>query len=151
MDTQHMTHEQRDQAETIQQIIKQRASAKSAPATDYVPTTAVTASASVGPDGANAQGYITYLPGVVVEFELLQSRERRGIFAGGAALAVPLSPPALSPERLRGKTGNISVFGWGPAGTMIMTVDGVNVLAIDLLLAGVGLFGWRFEGTVRFR
>lgn len=62
---------------------------------------------------------------------------------GGPVLALPA-------ERILNRVGAFVATGWGPAGTLQIKVDGVNVFWLDPALAGLGLFSWRVEGKVTF-
>jgi len=119
-----------------------------ASAADYA-NADVSATASVDPNHANLQGWITYRPtGGKIFFEKTKITSAWG--AGAAAGFVPLLG-ALPSSRLAGKTGTFEVVGWGLGANLQMWIDGQPVLRRWLPLAGGGTpWGWGFKGEVRF-
>ncbi|MCG8457746.1 MAG: hypothetical protein MI919_15835 [Holophagales bacterium] len=115
---------------------------------DYI-NCAVSASLSVGPEGAGMQGWITYTEsGRKIYFRLQgEPSTYHGLFAGGGAFALI---GALRPERLSGKTGTFTATGWFGEGAMALHVDGRPVLTMAIPLVGVGAFHWKVEGKVSF-
>lgn len=142
-----------DQQKALEQFVSAVQSAQgkiTAPEADYI-NALVSASFTVGPSGANMQGWITYTEsGAKVHFQLDGSPSSYwGLFAGGGAL--PLIG-ALRPETIGGKVGEFEAHGVAGGGALSMKVDGKPVLTTVLPLAGAGppFFGWGAKGKVRF-
>ncbi len=111
---------------------------------------AVSASCSVGPDGANMQGWITYTAsGIKIHFEASGKLSFKGLFGGGGALALI---GAIDPERLAGKTGRFRASGSSGGGTIELWLDGQPVLTMPIPVVGAGVpfLPWSIEGAVRF-
>ena len=115
---------------------------------DYI-NCAVSASLSVGLEGAGMQGWITYTEGGRKIYFRLEGEPSTylGLFAGSGAFALI---GALRPERLSGKTGTFTANGWFGQGTMVLYIDGRPVLTMAIPLVGVGAFQWKVEGRVSF-
>ncbi len=109
----------------------------------------VSASTSVGPDGGNLQGWITYTHGGEKIHFQLEGRPTtfHGLFAGVAAVALIGALPART---LAGKVGTFKVSGGLTGGQLFMRLDGKPVFTGPIHFAGVGGFGWGLEGKVRF-
>lgn len=109
----------------------------------------VSASTSVGPDGGNLQGWITYTHGGEKIHFQLEGRPStfHGLFAGVAAVALIGALPA---SRLAGQVGTFKVSGGLTGGQLFMWLNGQPVFTGPIPFAGAGAFGWGLEGKVRF-
>lgn len=146
MQTQETTTQ--EHREAIETTVKAAMDYQSAASTGYQ-NSAVSASCSVGPDGANMQGWITYTEsGKKIHFNLKgKPTSSYGLFAGvGAAALIG----ALPPEQLAGKVGTFIASGWGGGGQLCLYLDGKPTLTTCLPMVGTGLFGWRIEGHVAY-
>lgn len=124
---------------------------------DYVEASVSTA-LSVGPDGANYHGRITYPDGVKIyfamtridkiHFVMTRVDDRWGLFASGEALTLKL---ARRHDLLTGKTGAVVAEGSSASGVVHLTCEGQPVLPVPLPVAGTGMVSWGFTGEVRFQ
>ncbi|MFV8751660.1 hypothetical protein ACNOYE_14035 [Nannocystaceae bacterium ST9] len=109
---------------------------------------AITCGFSVGPAGAQLNGWISYYSGPKIEFRMTSIQRFWGIAAATAALPFFL---ARAPDQLAGKLGRCNVSGSWAAGNLILSVDGKDVtIPMAIPLAAAAALGWGTEGEVVF-
>ncbi len=144
------TSEQKQLEQFVSSV--QDGQSKVAAAPDNYINALVTAGFTVGPDGANLDGWITYTQsGKKIQFQLDGiPTSYWGLFAGGA-------PPlpfvgALPPEEIGGKVGEFEARGAFTNGVLVLWFDGRPVFNLPLPLVGAGppILTWGAKGRVRF-
>lgn len=148
-ETQTFTSEQQKALEQLVGAIQGDQAKLAATAADYI-NSAVTASFTVGPDGASLEGWITYTQsGLKIHFQLEgKPTSYWGLFAGAGALPFI---GALKPEVLGGKVGTFRAVAGLAGGVLALWLNGTPVLNNALPLVGAGSpFGSGAEGKVRF-
>lgn len=108
---------------------------------------AITCSFTVGPEGANLSGWISYYDGRKIEFVATKVDSHWGLAAAVGALPLVLARRA---EQVGSKTGRFSVNGHWGAGTLTLVVEGREVTIPAIPIAGTAAFGWGAEGEVRY-
>ncbi len=109
---------------------------------------ALTCTFTVGPQGANLQGWISYYDGRKIHFQATKTDSYWGLAA--ATVAIPFLL-ARRVEQVSGKIGRFSVHGHWGAGTLTLLVDGKEVTIPAVPLVATAAFGWGAEGEVVYR
>ncbi len=132
---------------TMAQILEDQAKIAASP--EGYENSVTTATASVGPDGAEMNGNIHYTRGGQIYFKMKGRPQDVWGAGGGAALGLLIG--ALSADQLAGKTGRFEFSGWLVTGQLQLYLEGQPVFTGHLTLAGGGMpWGWGATGDVEF-